>query len=106
MEDVGQPGDDPAAAASSWYAQACCWTLARAHARSGDRIAIASYLGNGDVFDRALADYATAYADQNDNDYNELQKAVKSGMVTAVPAPTTGKKGRETPPNRRICNGQ
>jgi uncharacterized protein (DUF2252 family) len=65
------------------YARACGWTLARAHARSGDRIAIAAYLGKSDVFDRALADYATAYADQNDKDYSELQNAVKSGRLTA-----------------------
>jgi len=65
------------------YARACGWTLARAHARSGDRIAIAAYLGKSAVFDRALADYATAYADQNDKDYSELQRAVKSGRLTA-----------------------
>jgi uncharacterized protein (DUF2252 family) len=51
------------------YAQMCGWTLARAHARSGDRIAIAAYLGSRDVFDRAIADFASAYADQNQRDY-------------------------------------
>jgi uncharacterized protein (DUF2252 family) len=51
------------------YAQMCGWTLARGHARSGDRIAIAAYLGSGDVFDSAIADFAVAYADQNDRDY-------------------------------------
>ena len=53
--------------ASAWprYAQLCAWTLARAHARTGDRIAIAGYLGDGDTFDRAVADFAAAYADQN-----------------------------------------
>ena len=65
------------------YARACGWTLARAHARSGDRIAIAAYLGKSEVFDRALADYATAYADQNEKDYKALQKAVESGRLTA-----------------------
>jgi uncharacterized protein (DUF2252 family) len=51
------------------YARMCGWTLARAHARSGDRFAIAAYLGTNDVFDRAMADFAVAYADQNDRDY-------------------------------------
>jgi uncharacterized protein (DUF2252 family) len=51
------------------YAQMCGWTLARGHARSGDRIAIAAYLGSGDVFDKAIADFAAAYADQNESDY-------------------------------------
>jgi uncharacterized protein (DUF2252 family) len=65
------------------YAQICAAALARAHARSGDRIAIASYLGNSDVFDRAIADFSAAYADQNERDYNALAAAVKSGRVAA-----------------------
>jgi uncharacterized protein (DUF2252 family) len=65
------------------YAQACGWTLARAHARSGDRIAIATYLGKGDVFDRALADFAVAYADQNERDYATLVEAAKDGRIEA-----------------------
>jgi uncharacterized protein (DUF2252 family) len=65
------------------YAQACGWTLARAHARSGDRIAIATYLGKGDVFDRALADFAVAYADQNERDYATLVVAAKDGRIEA-----------------------
>jgi uncharacterized protein (DUF2252 family) len=65
------------------YAQACGWTLARAHARSGDRIAIATYLGKGDTFDRALADFAVAYADQNERDYATLVEAVKDGRIEA-----------------------
>jgi uncharacterized protein (DUF2252 family) len=65
------------------YGKLCGWTLARAHARSGDRIAIASYLGNGDSFDKAILQFSEAYAEQNDSDYNELQAAVKSGKVTA-----------------------
>ena len=65
------------------YGQLCGWTLARAHARSGDRIAIAAYLGSNDMFDRALAEFAEAYADQNERDYNALVDAVKSGRVTA-----------------------
>jgi hypothetical protein len=65
------------------YGELCGWTLARAHARSGDRIAIAAYLGTGDVFDRALLDFASAYATQNQRDYKELAKAVKSGRIEA-----------------------
>jgi uncharacterized protein (DUF2252 family) len=65
------------------YAGICGWTLARAHARSGDRIAIAAYLGKGDVFDRAIADFAEAYADLNERDYAALAEAVKSGRVKA-----------------------
>jgi uncharacterized protein (DUF2252 family) len=63
------------------YAQACGGTLARAHARSGDRIAIASYLGKNDVFDRALADFAVAYADQNERDYDALVQAARDGRI-------------------------
>ena len=65
------------------YGTLCGWTLARAHARSGDRIAIAAYLGNGDSFDRAILEFSQAYAEQNDRDYKELSKAVKSGRITA-----------------------
>ncbi len=63
------------------YAQMCSWVLARAHARSGDRIAIAAYLGTGDVFDRGIADFAEAYAEQNQRDYEALQEAVAAGRV-------------------------
>ncbi len=65
------------------YGKACGWTLARAHARSGDRIAIASYLGKGDVFDRAVADFAVAYADLNERDHVALREAVDSGRIKA-----------------------
>jgi uncharacterized protein (DUF2252 family) len=65
------------------YARLCGWTLARAHARSGDRIAIAAYLGKGDVFDRAIGDFAEAYADQNERDYKEFASAVKGGRLQA-----------------------
>ena len=65
------------------YGRLCGWTLARAHARSGDRVAIAAYLGNGNSFDRALVRFAHAYADQNERDYKELAAAVKAGRVTA-----------------------
>jgi uncharacterized protein (DUF2252 family) len=65
------------------YGELCGWTLARAHARSGDRIAIAAYLGNSDVFDRAITKFAAAYADQNERDYRALVDAAKSGRITA-----------------------
>jgi predicted alpha/beta hydrolase len=63
------------------YAQALGWTLARAHACSGDRIAIAEYLGKGDSFDRALASFAAAYADLNERDYESLAAAEKNGRI-------------------------
>jgi uncharacterized protein (DUF2252 family) len=65
------------------YGELCGWTLARAHARSGDRIAIATYLGGSDVFDRAIAKFAPAYADQNERDHQAVVDAVKSGRITA-----------------------
>jgi uncharacterized protein (DUF2252 family) len=65
------------------YGRVCGWTLARAHARSGDRIAIAAYLGTSPAFDRAIASFAEAYADQNQRDYESLKKAVDDGRVTA-----------------------
>jgi uncharacterized protein (DUF2252 family) len=63
------------------YAELCGWTLARAHARSGDRIAIAGYLGGGTTFDHAVADFAEAYADQNERDFGELVAAVDAGEI-------------------------
>jgi hypothetical protein len=63
------------------YGQMCGWTLARAHARSGDRIAIAAYLGSGDVFDRALVDFALAYAAQNRRDYETVAAAGRAGRL-------------------------
>lgn len=65
------------------YLGFCGWTLARAHARTGDRFAMASYLGASDVFDEAIADFAASYADQNERDYSALAKAAKSGRITA-----------------------
>jgi uncharacterized protein (DUF2252 family) len=65
------------------YGKLCGWTLARAHARSGDRIAIAAYLGKGASFDRALVEFSHAYAEQNERDYKALTKAVASGRITA-----------------------
>jgi uncharacterized protein (DUF2252 family) len=65
------------------YSRLCGWTLARAHARSGDRISIAAYLGGGDQFDRAIAEFSEAYADQNERDYSALVGAVKAGRIKA-----------------------
>jgi uncharacterized protein (DUF2252 family) len=65
------------------YGALCGWTLARAHARSGDRIAIAAYLGEDATFDRAVVEFAERYADQNERDHARLAKAVKQGRVEA-----------------------
>jgi uncharacterized protein (DUF2252 family) len=70
-------------AAMQVYGQLCGWTLARAHARSGDRIAIAAYLGSADTFDRAIGEFAVAYADQNERDHAALLEAIKTGRITA-----------------------
>ncbi len=67
------------------YAELCGWTLARAHARSGDRIAIAAYLGGSDAFDQAITHFAAAYADQNERDHQSLVDAVASGRIIAEP---------------------
>jgi hypothetical protein len=66
------------------YAQLCGWTLARAHARSGDPIAIAGYLGSSDTFDQALTDFADRYADQNERDYEAFVEEVRSGRLEAT----------------------
>ena len=65
------------------YGRLCGWTLARAHARSGDRIAIAAYLGKSAVFDRAILEFSHAYAEQNERDYKALAAAVDAGRITA-----------------------
>lgn len=69
--------------AMSFYAGICGWTLARAHARSGDRIAISSYLGNSAGFDKAMGQFAISYADQNDRDHAELVAAIADGRLQA-----------------------
>ncbi len=71
---------------STWapYAHLCAWTLAKAHARTGDRIAIAGYMGGGSTFDKAIADFSDAYADQNQRDYETLTEAVDAGRVSAA----------------------
>ncbi|MBK6764065.1 MAG: DUF2252 domain-containing protein [Micrococcales bacterium] len=66
------------------YGRMCAWTLAKAHARSGDRIAIAAYLGSGEVFDKAIAAFAVAYAEQNERDYAALQAAADSGRIEVL----------------------
>jgi uncharacterized protein (DUF2252 family) len=66
------------------YGSVCGWTLARAHARSGDRVAIGAYLGGGTAFDEAVADFAEVYADQNERDYESLQDEVKAGRLTVA----------------------
>jgi uncharacterized protein (DUF2252 family) len=68
----------------TFYARICGWTLARAHARSGDPVAIAEYLGDSDAFDTSITDFSQRYADQNDRDYKEFVNAVKSGRLEAV----------------------
>ncbi len=65
------------------YGRLCGWTLARAHARTGDRVGIAAYLGNSDAFDRAIIEFSQSYAEQNERDYRQLVAAVDSGRVTA-----------------------
>ena len=70
-------------AALAFYARLCGWTLARAHARSGDPIAIAAYLGNGDGFDKSITDFSDRYADQNEKDFKAFTEAISSGRLEA-----------------------
>jgi uncharacterized protein (DUF2252 family) len=106
MRDAGSPGERPrdyyvrqlwtahpappidalAARELVAFARVCGWTLARAHARSGDRAAIAGYLGRGDHFERALSRFAEAYADRNERDHAAFAAAVRSGRIAAEPA--------------------
>ena len=67
-----------------FYAGICGWTLARAHARSGDPVAIAAYLGNDDQFDRSISDFSQLYADQNELDYQAFANAIRSGRLEAL----------------------
>ncbi len=76
VESMGPP-------ALTFYARMCGWTLARAHARSGDPVAIAGYLGDSDAFDRAITNFSRRYADQNERDYEEFVQAVQSGRLEA-----------------------
>jgi hypothetical protein len=75
--DVGEPID------GHRYARLCGWTLARAHARSGDAIAIAAYLGTSDTFDRAVSAFAETYATQNQADFDAFTGAIASGKLVA-----------------------
>jgi uncharacterized protein (DUF2252 family) len=68
----------------TFYARICGWTLARAHARSGDPVALAQYLGDSDTFDRSITDFSTRYADQNEQDFQAFVQAVRSGRLQAV----------------------
>ena len=68
------------------YGDLCGWALARAHARAGDPVEIAAYLGASDSFDRALATFAEAYANQNERDYQAFLAAIKSGRIKAATA--------------------
>jgi len=81
---------DPRAMAA--YAEICGTTLARAHARGGDRIAIAAYLGKGTTFDDALSDFAEAYADQNERDYDALREAAAAGRIEVAADPKAAAK--------------
>jgi NAD(P)H-dependent flavin oxidoreductase YrpB (nitropropane dioxygenase family) len=67
-----------------YYGRLCGWALARAHARTGRATIISGYLGTGEVFDHAIADFAVAYADQNEQDYQRLLQAVSAGRVLAT----------------------
>ena len=77
LMDVMEPN------ATEVYAEVCAWALAKAHARSGDAVAIAAYLVQGPAFDRAPARFAEAYADQNEREYDALRQAVAAGRVAA-----------------------
>lgn len=81
----------------SFYAGICGWTLARAHARSGDPIAIAAYLGEDDQFDRSITDFAKRYAEQNELDYQAFTTAIRSGTLGAL-------EGRDRPVHRSWYN--
>jgi uncharacterized protein (DUF2252 family) len=76
--------DTMSAFALEYYAGMCGWTLARAHARSGDPVAMAAYLGTGDEFDRSITEFSRRYADQNETDYQSFVDAVRTGRIPAV----------------------
>jgi uncharacterized protein (DUF2252 family) len=80
---IGEDIERMSPSGMGFYGQACGWTLARAHARSGDRIAIAAYLGSNDTFATAIAEFAETYADQNERDYGALRDGVTTGRLVA-----------------------
>jgi hypothetical protein len=67
------------------YGRVCAWTLARAHARSGDPVSIAAYLGSDDGFDRAIAKFSRRYSEQNDRDFARFDEAIRSSRIEAAP---------------------
>ena len=71
-------------AAMTFYAQVCGRTLARAHARSGDPVALAAYMGKKDRFDQSITDFSERYADQNERDYQAFAAAIRSGRLAAL----------------------
>jgi len=81
---MSMPVEGFSAARLKLYAEMCGWTLARAHAKSGDAATISGYLGKGDTFDRAMGEFAVAYADQTQKDHAALAKAIRSGRVKAL----------------------
>ena len=88
------------------YARLCGWTLARAHARSGDRVALAAYLGGSAKFDQAIAEFAETYADQNARDYAAFQAAVKEGKVAATPQSETASGPRASRATARLTHAR
>jgi hypothetical protein len=76
--------EDMIPAGLMFYARICGWTLARAHARSGDPVAMAAYLGGSDAFDNSITDFSERYADQNERDYQQFVNAIRSGRLEAV----------------------
>ena len=84
-EGLGRHRHAPARRVSPSTAGLCARSLARAHARSGDAVAIAAYLGTSDTFDGAIADFAETYADQNERDYAAFTKAIADGKVESAP---------------------
>jgi hypothetical protein len=81
----GSPDVEAMAPATlAFYGRACGWTLARAHARSGDPIAITAYLGESDQFDRSMADFSERYADQNERNHQAFVQAIHSGRLQAL----------------------
>ena len=76
-------------AALPFYADLCGRTLARAHARAGDAVAISAYIGSGSEFDKAIAEFAMAYADQTEHDWRALLDAIEAGRISAEEPPST-----------------
>ena len=81
---VSAPVETMTSGSMRTYAEICGWTLAPAHARSGDATAIGAYLGTGDVFDKAMVSFADAYAEDNDLDHRAPTEAIKSGRMDAT----------------------